>query len=69
MMAERVGDAPRVDPALMVRVSFAAVLANVIFRDWLFGPDGVGDGGGGEAVRRAIGEFVVHGIGANANQL
>ena len=61
MMASRVGDAPRVDPRLMVRVSFAAVLGNVMFRKWLF-PDGLADD---EAVRQAIADFVIDGIRAN----
>jgi AcrR family transcriptional regulator len=47
-----------VDPALMVRVSFAAVLANVMFRDWLFA-----SGTDETAMRSAIAEFVLHGIG------
>ena len=35
VMRER-GDQPKVDPRLMVRVSFVAVLACVMFRDWIF---------------------------------
>ena len=57
MMTERVGDGAKVDPSLMVRVSFAAVLANVMFRDWLF-PAGTDS----ESIRKAIGEFVLYGI-------
>ena len=64
-MASRVGVSAVVDPALMVRVSFAAVIANVMFKDWLFPPGLASDA----AIREAIGEFVLHGIGANANQL
>ena len=36
MMTQRVRDNPAVDPALMVRFSFAAVLANLMFKDWPF---------------------------------
>ncbi len=62
MMTQRVGNDGAVDPALMVRVSFAAVLANAVFRDWLF-PAGADD----SAIRDAIAHFVIHGIGmANA---
>ncbi|MDE2597774.1 MAG: TetR family transcriptional regulator [Sphingomonadales bacterium] len=61
MMTQRVGGEARVDPRLMVRVSFAAVLASVMFRDWLF-PAGMADEA---AIRRAIGEFVIDGIRAN----
>jgi AcrR family transcriptional regulator len=58
VMTERIGGDGPVDPALMVRVSFAAVLANAIFRDWLF-PPGADD----KAIREAIANFVIHGIG------
>ncbi|HUD28982.1 MAG TPA: TetR/AcrR family transcriptional regulator, partial [Novosphingobium sp.] len=61
MMAARVGDAPRVSPELMVRVSFAAVLANLMFRDWLFPPGLAGDA----EIREAIAAFVIEGIEAN----
>ncbi len=61
MMAERVGDDARVDPALMVRVSFAAVLGCVIFKDWLFHELPVS----ANAVDDAIMEFVLDGINAN----
>lgn len=64
-MAGRVGASAAVDPALMVRVSFAAVIANVMFKEWLFPPGLASDA----AIRKAIGDFVLHGIGANENQL
>lgn len=61
MSQARVGDAPRIAPELMVRVSFAAVLANLMFRDWLFPP-----GMASEAeIRDAIAAFVIQGIEAN----
>ncbi len=57
-MSRRV-DRDRVNPELMVRVSFAAVLANVLFRDWLF-PDGLASD---EQIREALIDFVIDGIG------
>ena len=60
-MASRTQGAARVAPELMVRVSFAAVLANVMFRDWLF-PPGIAS----EAeIRQAIADFTIYGIRAN----
>ncbi|WP_404480739.1 TetR/AcrR family transcriptional regulator [Novosphingobium sp. BL-52-GroH] len=61
MMSARVGGQPRVSPELMVRVSFAAVLANLMFRDWLFPPGLAGE----EEIREAIAAFVIEGIEAN----
>lgn len=61
MMTARVGETPRVSPELMVRVSFAAVLANLMFRDWLF-PPGLADE---DEIREAIAAFVIEGIEAN----
>ena len=60
-MRARSGESPRVPPELMVRVSFAAVLGSVLFRDWLF-PPGLADDG---AIRRAIADFTIEGISAN----
>lgn len=61
MMTARMGEAPRVSPELMVRVSFAAVLANLMFRDWLFPPGLAGE----DEIRDAIAAFVIEGIEAN----
>jgi hypothetical protein len=44
-----------------VRVSFAAVLANLMFRDWLFPPGIASD----TEIREAIAAFVIEGIEAN----
>jgi len=63
MMTERVDKNPTVDPKLMVRVSFAAVLGCVLFRDWMF-PRGFARNAD---IRAAIIEFVIDGIGANAD--
>lgn len=60
MEARATGPA-KVRPELMVRVSFAAVLASVMFRDWLFPP-----GMASEAeIREAIVDFTINGINAN----
>lgn len=60
LMSERQSETASVDPRLMVRVSFAAVLANVMFEDWLF-PRGLA---GEEEINTSIVEFVMFGIGA-----
>lgn len=61
MMAARVGDEVQVDPAVMVRVSFAAVLGCVLFKDWLFADLSVDE----DEVSNGIIEFVLDGINAN----
>lgn len=62
-MRERLGAGTNLDPQLMVRVSFAAVLANVLFRDWLY-PEQLA---GAEAVRETVIEFVLAGLGAGSS--
>ena len=52
---------PRLDPKLMVRVSFAAVLGCVTFRDWVF-PPGVATP---KEVTAAITEFIFQGVSSN----
>ncbi len=64
MMTGRMARTPKVDPRLMVRVSFAAVLACILFKDWIFPPGMASD----EQISAAIKEFVMDGINANANQ-
>jgi AcrR family transcriptional regulator len=60
-MTERLKSEPKVAPKLMVRVSFAAVLACTMFKDWIFPP-----GLATEAeIRAAVSDFVREGIGAN----
>ncbi|TCM16089.1 TetR family transcriptional regulator [Novosphingobium sp. PhB165] len=59
---QRVGEKPRVDPRLMVRVSFGAVLASVMFKDVLF-PKGLADD---DDINAAIIDFVLDGISANS---
>lgn len=60
-MRNRVKGRAKVDPELMVRVSFVAVLACVIFRDWIFPPGLASE----EEIRAAINTFVLEGISAN----
>jgi AcrR family transcriptional regulator len=60
-MERRLNGGGKVDPKLMVRVSFAGVLGCVLFRDWIFPPGMASD----EEIRRAIDIFVAEGIGAN----
>ena len=60
-MTGRLKSAPKVDPKLMVRVSFAAVLGCVLFKDWVF-PSGMASD---DDIRRAIDIFVTEGVGAN----
>ncbi|MFV8817058.1 TetR/AcrR family transcriptional regulator [Haliea sp. E17] len=55
------GDSTRVAPRLMVRASFGAVLAAVLFRDWMF-PSSLADE---KAVNEALIDFVLDGINAN----
>lgn len=60
-MTRRTGGKAKVPPDLMVRVSFAAVLACVMFKDWLFPPGLASE----EAIREAIIDFTIDGIRAN----
>ncbi|CAN7457621.1 TetR/AcrR family transcriptional regulator [Phenylobacterium sp. LjRoot225] len=60
-MSARLTGPFKVDPKLMVRVSFAAVLACVMFKDWIFPPGLASE----EEIRAAINDFVREGIGAN----
>ena len=51
---------PQVDPRLMVRISFGAVLANVMFKSWLFPSGWASD----EEIDAAVVNFVIDGIRA-----
>jgi hypothetical protein len=64
MMTKRIKGKPRVDPKLMVRVSFVSVLASVMFRDWIFPPGLASEGD----ITAAINDFVMEGIGANSTR-
>jgi AcrR family transcriptional regulator len=61
MMTRRLKGRPKVDPKVMVRVTFGAVLAGVLFRDWIFPPDVASDA----EITAAINDFVMEGLGAN----
>ena len=62
MMSSRVDKDPAVDPRLMVRVSFAAVLGCILFKELIFPPAVASDDG----ISAAITDFVIDGISANA---
>jgi AcrR family transcriptional regulator len=51
----------KMDPKLLVRVSFAAVLGCVIFEDWLFPPGLASD----DEIQKAIKDFVIDGVQQN----
>lgn len=61
MMSGRVAKDPGVDPRLLVRVSFAAVLGCVLFRDLIF-PPGLADD---EDISAAVIDFLIDGISVN----
>jgi AcrR family transcriptional regulator len=61
MMSRRLKDRARIDPRLTVRVVFGAVLASVMFKDWLF-PAGLASD---EAITAAVNDFIKEGIRAN----
>lgn len=63
MMSRRVAQDAKVDPKLLVRVSFAAVMGCVLFKDWIF-PEGLASDA---AIRSAIIDFVIDGISVNTD--
>jgi hypothetical protein len=60
-MSMRLKDRAKVDPRLTVRVVFGAVLASVMFKEWLF-PPGLTDD---EAITAAVIDFIQEGIHSN----
>jgi len=60
-MQNRLKGQAKVAPELMVRVSFAAVLANVVFREWMF-PENLADD---DTISNAVVDFIIEGITAN----
>lgn len=52
---------PRIDPKLLTRVSFATVLACVLFKDWLLPEDLASE----SEITAAINDFVMDGLNAN----
>jgi AcrR family transcriptional regulator len=63
-MRSRVDKAPRVDPKLLVRVSFAAVLGCVMFKDLIF-PRGLDSD---ENISEALIDFVISGLDVNLRE-
>lgn len=63
-MESRTQGEAKVRPELMVRVSFAAVLASVMFKDWLFPPGMASE----EEIREAIVDFTIDGISGNSQE-
>ncbi len=59
MMSNRIEARSKLDPAITVRVSFAAMLGCVLFKDWLFSGTELSP----SKVNRAITEFILDGIG------
>ncbi|MDB5972226.1 MAG: transcriptional regulator [Hydrocarboniphaga sp.] len=60
---KRLSGKPKIDPRLMARVSFATILACILFKDWLF-PKGLATQ---DEISAAISDFVMEGLGANAD--
>ena len=65
LMTTRMATTPKVDPRLMVRVSFAAVLACSLFKEWIFPSDMASD----EEISAAVKDFVMDGINANTGHV
>jgi AcrR family transcriptional regulator len=63
MNRKRLTGKPRIDPKLLARVSFAAILACVIFKDWLFPPGSASE----DEITAAISDFIMDGLNANAD--
>jgi len=61
LMAMRLKDRAKVDPRLTVRVVFGAVLASVMFKDWLFPPGLASD----EEIMVAVNDFIREGVRSN----
>lgn len=61
---ERMRFQPRIDPKLMVRVSFVAVLGCVMFKDWIFPADVASDA----EITAAVSNFVLGAIVANTTK-
>lgn len=62
IIAARADRNPKVDPALMSRISFAGVLACVMFDSWLFAATPAGR----DEIVDAIGDFLIGGIHASS---
>jgi hypothetical protein len=62
MATARLVEPAKIHPRLLARVSFATILACIIFRDLLF-PKGLATQG---EIRAAISDFLMEGLSANA---
>jgi AcrR family transcriptional regulator len=60
---KRLSGKPKVHPKLMSRVTFATILACVVFKDWLF-PEGLANE---DEISAAISDFILEGLNANAD--
>lgn len=63
-MKSRIVGTPKVDPDLMVRVSFAAVLGCILFRDWILPAEMANE----DEIGAAITDFMMDGINANSER-
>jgi AcrR family transcriptional regulator len=61
MMSRRLKGRAKVDPRLTVRVAFVAVLANVMFKNWIFPPGLASDA----QITAAVNDFIKEGVHAN----
>jgi len=61
LMSRRVRDRVKVDPRLTVRVAFVTVLANVMFKDWIF-PAGLASE---SQITAAVNDFIKEGVHSN----
>jgi AcrR family transcriptional regulator len=61
MMRKRLKKEAKIDPALLVRLAFVAVLGAVMFKDWIF-PSGLASD---EKIEAAINDFILAGIRSN----
>ena len=62
MMRARLKGKAKVNPDLLVRVTFVSVLAAVMFKSWIF-PPGLASGA---QITAAINDFVMDGVGVNS---
>jgi hypothetical protein len=64
MMRARIKGKPRVNPDLLVRVTFVTVLASIMFKSWVFPGNLASD----EEITSAINDFVMDGINTNSRR-
>ncbi len=64
MMRARIKGKPRVNPELLVRVTFVTVLATIMFKSWIFPPGLASE----QEITAAINAFVMDGISVNSRK-